>query len=83
MIKQTINLDKCDDENILEKEIERLKECYSNDKINDIDGLRIDFEEGWIHLRASNTEPIARIIAEAKDSLTAYKLAKRIKLKTN
>ena len=48
--------------------------------INDSDGLRIDFDEGWLHVRASNTEPIARIIAEASDSLTAFKLANRVKL---
>ena len=83
MIKQTINLPDCDGKKTLEKEIERLKERYPNDQIDDSDGVRIDFEEGWIHLRASNTEPIVRIIAEAKDSLTAYKLANRIKLKTN
>jgi len=49
------------------------------ERLSDI-GLRIDFDEGWLHVRPSNTEPIARVIAEAKDSLTAYKLANRVKL---
>ena len=52
----------------------RLKEEFSDEKISDIDGLRIDFAKrstfsgGWVHLRPSNTEPIFRIIAEGKDA---------------
>jgi phosphomannomutase len=50
----------------------RLKNKFKNDKISDIDGIRIDFicdsdfKDGWVHLRASNTEPVFRIIAEGK-----------------
>lgn len=40
---------------------------YKADKINDIDGVKIDFPDYWLHLRASNTEPIIRIYGEAKD----------------
>ena len=80
MIKRTIDLAKLGGIPAIEKEIERLKEAYANEKLDDSDGLRIDFDEGWVHVRPSNTEPIARVIAEAKDSLTAYKLANRIKL---
>ncbi len=80
IIKKTIDLADLGGIPALEKEINRLQEQYSKDKQNNSDGLRIDFEEGWVHVRASNTEPIARIIAEAKDSLTAYKLAARVKL---
>ena len=43
----------------------RMKAAFANERINDADGVRIDFADGWVHLRASNTEPIARIIAEA------------------
>jgi len=43
----------------------RLKSAFAGERVNDSDGVRIDFADGWVHLRASNTEPIARIIAEA------------------
>ncbi len=46
--------------------------------ISDLDGLRIDWPQGWVHLRASNTEPIARVIAEAPDDATAEALIQRI-----
>lgn len=46
--------------------IESLKNKYSNYKINSIDGLRIDFDDHWVHFRKSNTEPIIRCIVEAK-----------------
>lgn len=47
-------------------------------RINDIDGIRIDWPEGWVHVRASNTEPIARAIAEAADEKTANELIGRV-----
>ena len=80
MIKRTIDLADLGGIPAIDKEIVRLKNEYSKEKIDDNDGLRIDFKEGWLHVRPSNTEPIARVIAEAKDSLTAYKLANRVKL---
>lgn len=43
----------------------RLKEKYADASITDIDGVKIDWEDSWVHLRASNTEPIIRIYAEA------------------
>ena len=47
-------------------------------KTDDSDGLRIEWPEGWVHLRPSNTEPIARVIAEARDEETADALANRV-----
>ncbi|MFW6259927.1 MAG: phosphoglucosamine mutase, partial [Tangfeifania sp.] len=44
----------------------KVKEKYSHEKVNDIDGVKIDFENSWVHLRKSNTEPIIRIYSEAK-----------------
>lgn len=41
------------------------KQAYASEKINDIDGVRVDFADGWVHVRGSNTEPIVRIIGEA------------------
>ena len=51
---------------------------YSNEKINTIDGVKIDFADNWVHLRKSNTEPIIRIYTEAKSQKEADNLADRI-----
>jgi phosphomannomutase len=58
--------------------LEQMKSIYSNQNINTIDGLRIDFEGEWVHLRKSNTEPIIRIYAESSTSEKAKALAQRI-----
>ena len=55
-----------------------MKEKYKNEKVNDIDGVKIDFAEEWVHLRKSNTEPIIRIYAESKDEARAEALAEKI-----
>lgn len=55
--------------------INRMIDKYNKEKINIEDGLRIDFEDFWIHLRKSNTEPIIRIITEAKSYEEAEKYA--------
>ncbi|MDD4858189.1 MAG: phosphoglucosamine mutase, partial [Candidatus Krumholzibacteria bacterium] len=51
-----------------------LRERYSG-RFSDIDGIRIDMEDGWIHLRRSNTEPVIRVIAEAHSPEEAQRLA--------
>jgi len=56
----------------------KLKETFSDEKLNDIDGLKIDFADGWVHMRASNTEPIIRIYAEAKTKETAESLVNKV-----
>ena len=58
--------------------LEKVAAKYSNEKVNRIDGVKIDFEEGWVHLRKSNTEPIVRIYAEAENEEMAIQLAKGI-----
>lgn len=45
--------------------LNRVKEIYKNEEINDIDGVKIDFPDKWVHLRKSNTEPIIRVYSEA------------------
>jgi phosphomannomutase len=58
-----------------------LKEKYAaiNDlEINDIDGVKIDFPDKWVHLRKSNTEPIIRIYAEASSAGEANTLAMKV-----
>jgi phosphomannomutase len=42
--------------------------------VNDLDGLRLDLPEGWLHVRGSNTEPVVRVIAEAADEAKANDL---------
>ncbi|MDA3930272.1 MAG: phosphoglucosamine mutase [Prolixibacteraceae bacterium] len=56
----------------------QMKEKYSNEDVNDIDGVKIDFAESWVHLRKSNTEPIIRIYSEAQSKDEADGLAKAI-----
>jgi len=51
---------------------------YKNENINTIDGLKIDFSDGWVHLRKSNTEPIIRIYSEGRDKNSANTLAQKI-----
>lgn len=58
--------------------LNQMKSIYSNQKTNTIDGLRIDFEGEWVHLRKSNTEPIIRIYAESGSAEKANLLAKSI-----
>lgn len=56
----------------------KVKAKYSHENVNDIDGIKIDFTDSWVHLRKSNTEPIIRIYSEAKSETTARDLALRI-----
>lgn len=56
-----------------------VKAKFANEKVNTIDGVKIDFEHGWVHLRKSNTEPIIRIYSESKDANTAKKLGNSVK----
>jgi phosphomannomutase len=47
------------------------KKRFSQAKLNTTDGYRFDFEDGWVHLRMSNTEPVMRMIVEARDEAAA------------
>lgn len=55
--------------------LEKVKDKFRNEKITDIDGVKIDFEDGWVHLRKSNTEPIIRVYSEAHSEARAQELA--------
>jgi phosphomannomutase len=55
--------------------VKRLIVKYSGENIDNTDGLRIDFPDHWVHFRKSNTEPIIRIITEAKDQVLAEQLS--------
>ncbi|MCH7515669.1 MAG: phosphoglucosamine mutase [Bacteroidetes bacterium] len=69
--KKKVNIGNLDPDTIINKMISK----YSSEKINTDDGLRIDFNDNWVHLRKSNTEPIIRIITEAKSAEEAEKQA--------
>lgn len=64
----------------VDKVLESVRSKYSSERINTIDGVKIDFEKEseWVHLRKSNTEPIIRIYAESQDEAKADALARRI-----
>ena len=56
--------------------LEKVKEMYKNEQVNDIDGVKIDFPDKWVHLRKSNTEPIIRVYSEAATMEEADALGK-------
>ena len=58
--------------------LEKVKSIYSNEQVNDIDGVKIDFADSWVHLRKSNTEPIIRVYSEAPTMEQADALGKKI-----
>jgi phosphomannomutase len=56
----------------------QVKEKYKKQPLNEVDGLKIEFDKEWVHLRKSNTEPIIRIYAESPSETTANSLAEKI-----
>lgn len=76
MAKQKVALDSVEPDVVLK----RIAAEYSDEKVTDIDGVKIDFERSWVHLRKSNTEPIIRVYAEAETVQAAEALADRFVL---
>ena len=67
------------DDNInIDELLEGIKEKYKKQPINTVDGVKIEFDDEWVHLRRSNTEAIIRIYAESKSEATANHLAEKI-----
>ena len=58
--------------------LDKVKEMYASEKITDIDGVKIDFPDKWVHLRKSNTEPIIRVYSEAATMEEADALGKKL-----
>jgi len=58
--------------------LEEIKKKYSKQPINDVDGVKIEFDKEWVHLRKSNTEPIIRIYSESETQATAEHLANKL-----
>ena len=61
-----------------ERNLTQLKRKYSRGKINTLDGLRIDYDDFWLQVRKSNTEPEVRIIAEARSQKEALNLVAEV-----
>jgi phosphomannomutase len=68
MLDKTVNVDKI---------INEISKKYSDQEINNEDGLKIDFENSWVQLRKSNTEPIIRVYSEAKSQEEANMLSSK------
>ncbi|MCB9849554.1 MAG: phosphoglucosamine mutase [Phycisphaerales bacterium] len=75
MVKQKFP---CDGERIA-RALSAVEKAFARDRISTIDGVRIDWPEGWVHVRGSNTEPIMRVIAEADDDEAANELIDRVR----
>ena len=56
----------------------KVKELYKDEEINDIDGVKIDFPDKWVHLRKSNTEPIIRVYSEASTMEAADEIGQKV-----
>ena len=68
------------DKALIDRILAEMKVRFANEKVNDIDGVKIDFEadKTWVHLRRSNTEPIIRIYSEAKTEAEAVALGEKV-----
>ena len=56
----------------------KVKDIFKKEEINDIDGVKIDFEDSWVHLRSSNTEPIIRVYSEASSPEKAEAIGQKV-----
>ncbi|MGD9488306.1 MAG: phosphoglucosamine mutase [Calditrichaceae bacterium] len=73
IVKMKVDIEGMNPETVLEK----LAKKYASEDINLLDGVKIDFDKSWVHLRKSNTEPIVRVMAEAPTDDDAKALANR------
>jgi phosphomannomutase len=76
MIKQKFE---CSSRETIDAATRKTAEAFAGERVSTIDGTRIDFANGWVHVRASNTEPIVRIMAEAQDRAVADDLIGRVR----
>jgi phosphomannomutase len=58
--------------------LKEIPEIYNDYPINSVDGVKIEFEDGWVHLRKSNTEPIIRVYSEGNNKKIAENLADKV-----
>ncbi|HEX7069461.1 MAG TPA: phosphoglucosamine mutase [Rhodothermales bacterium] len=75
MMKSKLPLEGLDPDGVLD----RLAARYAGERVNREDGLKVDFDNGWVHFRKSNTEPIMRIYAEARTEEEVREMVDRIR----
>ena len=75
MLKEKVNISS---ELNVDKILKKITKKYINEKVDLVDGVRIDFTQSWVQLRKSNTEPIIRIYSEAKTIEKCKELIKEI-----
>jgi phosphomannomutase len=78
MVKRKLDLHSVGGPDALGSVLQRVERAYRGARIDRADGLRLDLEDGWVHLRPSNTEPIVRVIAEASGDDRAAELADEV-----
>ena len=78
MIKQAFDLSSVGGHDGVGAIFDRVRKAFASEKINDLDGLRVDRANAWVHLRVSNTEPIVRLIAEAPTNEDAESLIREV-----
>jgi len=71
MVKEKVSIEGMDPDKVLAT----MAEKYKDENVNLLDGVKIDFDDSWVHLRKSNTEPIVRVMSEAATEEAAQKLA--------
>lgn len=71
MIKRKSDLQSSNRSKLIHELNDRIREAWPGARFNSADGIRVDLDEGWVHVRPSNTEPIVRLIAEAQNMQTA------------
>lgn len=76
MVKQKIE---CPSREAIDAAAQRVAQAFAGERLSTVDGTRVDFAQGWVHVRASNTEPIMRVMAEAADEPTAAGLIERVR----
>lgn len=77
MLKRKLDLSAIGGNDAVAPALEALCKAFGDAQVDTTDGVRVDLPEGWVHLRASNTEPIIRLIAEARSTEEAQGLADR------
>jgi len=78
MVKRKADLSAVGGRDAVGPMIERVKAAFAGERIDDADGVRVDLDEAWVHLRPSNTEPIVRLIAEGPDQAAVDALLARV-----
>lgn len=76
--KNRIDLEPTTDVDLILRKVKQMYETEPQVEVNDIDGVKIDFPDKWVHLRKSNTEPIIRVYSEAESEQAADEIGKKV-----